>query len=90
MDYEIDLMEMLRVLARRGWQIAAVVVICMVGAYFVSSNTTKIYKVTTVIMVRSDSAVMSIPFLQDAAGSSSGDMRNYVETQKSRTLTEAS
>lgn len=89
MDYEIDLMEMLRVLARRGWQIAAFVVICMVVAYFVSSNMTKIYRVTTVIMVRSDSAVMSIPFLQDAAGSSSGDMRNYVESLKSRTLTEA-
>ncbi|HHX25163.1 MAG TPA: hypothetical protein GX721_00675, partial [Firmicutes bacterium] len=89
MDYEIDLMEMLRVLARRGWQIAAFVVICMVVAYFVSSNMTKIYRVTTVIMVRSDSAVMSIPFLQDAAGPSSGDMRNYVESLKSRTLTEA-
>jgi len=89
MDHEIDLMEMLGVLARRGWQIAAFMVICMVVAYFVSSNMTKIYKATSVIMVKSDSAVMSIPFLQDATGSSSGDMRNYAESLKSRTLTEA-
>jgi uncharacterized protein involved in exopolysaccharide biosynthesis len=89
MDYEIDLMEMLGVLARRGWQIAAFMVISMVVAYFVSSNMTKIYKATSVIMVRNDSAVMSIPFLKDAAGSSSGDMRNYVESLKSRTLAEA-
>lgn len=78
MDYEIDLLEMLGVLARRAWQIAAIVAVSMVAAYFVSSNMTKIYKATTVIMVKSDSAVMSIPFLQDATGSSSGNMRNYV------------
>ena len=89
MDYEIDLMEMLRVLARRAWQIAAFAVTCMVVAYFVSTNMTKIYKAASVIMVKSDSAVMSIPFLQDATRSSSGDMRNYVESLKSRTLTEA-
>ena len=89
MDYEIDLLEMLGVLARRAWQIAAIVAVSMVAAYFVSSNMTKIYKATTVIMVKSDSAVMSIPFLQDATGSSSGNMRNYVESLKSRTLTEA-
>jgi succinoglycan biosynthesis transport protein ExoP len=61
----------------------------MVAAYFVSSNMTKIYKTTSVIMVKSDSAVLSIPFLQDTASSSSGNMRNYVESLKSRTLTEA-
>ncbi len=89
MDYEIDLLEMLGVLARRAWQIAAFVVLCMVVAYFVSSKMTKVYKATSVIMVKSDSAVMSIPFLQDATRSSSGDMRNYAESLKSRTLTEA-
>jgi succinoglycan biosynthesis transport protein ExoP len=89
MDYEIDLLEILRVLAQRKWQIAAIVAISMVAAYFVSSNMTKIYKTTSVIMVKSDSAVLSIPFLQDTASSSSGNMRNYVESLKSRTLTEA-
>ena len=89
MDYEIDLLEILGVLARRAWQIAAFMAISMVVAYFASSNMTKIYKTTTVIMVKSDSAVMSIPFLQDATGSSSGNMRNYIEYLKSRTLTEA-
>jgi polysaccharide chain length determinant protein (PEP-CTERM system associated) len=89
MDYEIDLLAMLGVLARRAWQIAAFVAVSMIVAYFVSSNMTKIYSATTVIMVKSDSAVMSIPFLQDATGSSSGNMRNYVESLKSRTLTEA-
>lgn len=89
MDYEIDLMEILRVLARRKWQIAAIVAVSMVAAYFVSSNMTKIYKATSVIMIKSDSAVLSIPFLQDTASSSSGSMRNYVESLKSRTLAEA-
>jgi polysaccharide chain length determinant protein (PEP-CTERM system associated) len=89
MDYEIDLLEMLRVLARRSWQIAAIVVISMLVAYFSSSKMTKIYKATSVIMVQSDSAALSIPFLQDAAGTSSGNMRNYIESLKSRTLTEA-
>ena len=69
MDYEIDLMEILRVLARRKWQIAAIVAVSMVAAYFVSSNMTKIYKATSVIMIKSDSAVLSIPFLQDTASS---------------------
>lgn len=89
MDYEIDLLEILGVLARRAWQIAAFMVLCMVVAYLMSSKMTKVYKATSVIMVKSDSAVMSIPFLQDTAGSSSANMRNYVESLKSRTLTEA-
>ena len=89
MDYEIDLLEMLRVLARRAWQIAAFAVLCMVAAYFLSSKMPRIYKATSTIMVQSDSAVMSIPFLQDAAGSSSVNIRNYAESLKSRTMTEA-
>ena len=89
MHYEIDLVEMLRVLARRKWQILAVIVISMVAAYFVSSNMTRIYRATCIIMVQSDSAALSIPFLQDAAGTSSGNMRNYIESLKSRTLTAA-
>ncbi len=89
MDYEIDLLESLRVLARRKWQIAAIVAVSIVVAYFVSSNMTKIYKATSVIMVKSDSAVLSIPFLQDSAGALSSNMRNHVESLKSRTLTEA-
>lgn len=88
-DYEIDLLEMLMVLVRRKWQIVAVVAVSMVVAYFVSSNMTKIYKATSVIMVKTDSAVLSIPFLQDSAGSSLGNMRNHIESLKSRTLTEA-
>ncbi|HPU61861.1 MAG: GNVR domain-containing protein [Bacillota bacterium] len=89
MDYEIDLLEMLRVLARRAWQIAAFAVLCMVAAYFLSSKMPRIYEATSTIMVQSDSAVMSIPFLQDAAGSSSVNIRNYAESLKSRTMIEA-
>ncbi len=88
-DYEVDLLEMVRVLWQKKWQIMAIVIVSMVVAYCISSNMTRIYKTTSLIMVRPDTALTSISFLQDAASSPLGSMRNYVEYIKSRTLTEA-
>lgn len=89
MDYEVDLLEMVRVLWQRKWGIMAIVIVSMVVAYCISSNMARIYKATSLIMVRPDPALTSISFLQDAASSPLGSMRNYVEYIKSRTLTEA-
>ncbi|NLS44758.1 MAG: hypothetical protein GX969_03345 [Firmicutes bacterium] len=89
MDYEVDILEIIRILMRKKWQIIAVILICAVTAYIVSSNMTKIYKATSVIMIKQDPQVRSIPFLQDAIASPLGNMKNYLEYLKSRTITEA-
>ena len=89
MDYEIDLLEIARVLWQKKRQIMTIVIVSMVVAYCISSNMTRIYKATSLIMVRPDPTITSISFLQDAASSPLGNMRNYIEYIKSRTLTEA-
>lgn len=89
MDLEVDLMEYLRVLARRKWAILAVIVASMVTAYTASSRMTKIYRATSTIMVKAGSTAGSMPFIQDIVGVSRNDLRNYMEFLKSWTVTEA-
>lgn len=79
MDYEVDLLDCLRVLGRRKWLILAIIMVSVLSAYIVSSKMTKIYDSSCVIMIRPNPLVGSIP------GLTSSNIKDYVELFKSRT-----
>lgn len=83
MDYEVDLIECLRVLGRRKWLILAIVMVSALSTYIVSSKMTKIYDSSCVIMIRPNPLVGSTPTL------TSSNIKDYVELLKSRTQVEA-
>ncbi|MGE5587645.1 MAG: GumC family protein [Clostridia bacterium] len=89
LEQEVDLVEYLRVLARRKWLILTLVVTSALTAYVVSSQMTKIYQATSTIMVRTDNAMGTMPFIEEMVGSSGSDIRNHMEFLKSRTIVES-
>lgn len=89
LEQEVDLLEYLRVLARRKWLILAVVVTSALTAYMVSSRMTEIYQATSTIMVKTDSAMGTMPFVEQMMNVSRNDIRNYMEFLKSRTIVES-
>lgn len=89
LEQEVDLLEYLRVLARRKWLILALVLTSALTAYVVSAGMTEIYQATATIMVRTDSAVGTMPFMEEMMGTSGNDIRNYMEFLKSRTIVES-
>ena len=89
LEQEVDLLEYLRVLARRKWLIVTLVATSALTAYVVSAGMTEIYQATATIMVRTDSAVGTMPFVEEMMGTSGNDIRNYMEFLKSRTIVES-
>lgn len=89
LEQEVDLVEYLRVFARRKWLIVMVVVTSALTAYIVSSGMTKIYQATSTIMVKTDSAMGTMPFVEEMMNVSRNDIRNYMEFLKSRTIVES-
>ncbi|MDI7247877.1 MAG: GNVR domain-containing protein [Bacillota bacterium] len=88
-EQEVDLLEYLRVLARRKWLIFAVVVTGALTAYMVSSRMTSIYQATATIMIRTDNAMGAMPFVEQMMNVSSNGIRNCMEFLKSRTVVES-
>ena len=64
MDYEVDLLECLQILAKRKWLILTIIVISAVSAYVVSVNMTKIYDASSMIMIKSNPLLGSNSVLQ--------------------------
>lgn len=89
MDYEIDLIECLRVLERRKWLILAIITLSVLSAYVVSSRMTKIYSSSCVIMIRPNPLAGSISLQEGAAGTPQASIKDYVEILTTRALVEA-
>ncbi len=89
LEQEVDLLEYLRVLARRKWLVFLFVVTSVVTAYAVSSRMTRIYQATSTIMIRTDNTMGAMPFVEEMMNVSRNDIRNYMEFLKSRTVVES-
>jgi uncharacterized protein involved in exopolysaccharide biosynthesis len=88
MDYEIDLVECLRILGRRKWLIIAIILASVLSAYIVSSTMTKIYSASCVIMIRPNPLEGSISLQEGAAGTPTANIKDYVEILTTRALVE--
>ncbi len=88
MDYEIDLLECLQILAKRKWLIIAIIIVSTISAYVVSTRMTKIYDASCVIMVRPNPLVGSMSLLEGTAANPPSNIKDYIELLKSRTLAE--
>ena len=86
MDYEIDLIECLRILGRRKWLILTIIVVSALSAYIVSSAMTKIYSTSCTIMIRPNPLAGSISLQEGAAGTPQASIKDYVEILTTRAL----
>lgn len=88
MDYEIDLVECLRILGRRKWLILATMTASVLSAYIVSSTMTKVYSASCVIMIRPNPLAGSISLQEGATGAPQANIKDYVEILTTRALVE--
>ncbi len=86
MDYEIDLIECLRILGRRKWLILTIIMVSALSAYIISATMTKIYSTSCMIMIRPNPLAGSISLQEGAAGTPQASIKDYVEILTTRAL----
>lgn len=88
MDYEIDLIECLRILGKRKWLILVIIMVGALSAYIVSSTMAKTYSASCMIMIRPNPLQGSISLQEGTAGTPQASIKDYVELLTTRALVE--
>ena len=82
---EYDLLDLARIVWRRRWMIAVLVVVAGITSFVASKLSAKVYEARSKILILDKSAA-SLSLLSEISGMPKNQVSNYVEILKSRSL----